>query len=58
MVVQGLQERSRQKIMDGLRRFIMVDNMESRKVVKPKITTDSPEAVVRGGSGGTDSFGR
>ena len=48
--------------MDGLRRFIMVDdhepvrvgdcetNMESRKVVKPKITTDCLEAVVRGGA--------
>ena len=32
MVVQGLQERSRLKIMYGLRRFIMVDNHESDRV--------------------------
>ena len=49
------------KIMDGLRRLIMVDNhvavkvgeleknMESGKVVKPKFTTDFPEAVVQEG---------
>ena len=49
------------KIMNGLRRFIMVDNheavkvgdvakkMESRPAVKPNFTTDFPEAVVRGG---------
>ena len=62
MVVQGLQERSRPRLMDGLRKFIMVENheavkvgepdknMESRKVVKPKFTTDFLEAVVREGS--------
>ena len=62
MVVQGLQERSRLRIMDGLRKFIMVENheavkvgeleknMESRKVVMPKFTTDFPEAVAREGS--------
>ena len=62
MVVQGFQEKSRQQIMDGLRRFIMVDNreavkvgdlgkdMESRPVAKPKFTTDFPEAVVREGA--------
>ena len=49
--------------MDGLRKFIMVDNHEvvrvgeldknvqSRTVVKPKSTTDFPEAVVREGAG-------
>ena len=43
------------RIMDGLRRFIMVHNHEAVKVgvsekdmaVKPKFTTDFPEAVVR-----------
>ena len=61
MVVQNLQERIRHRIMDGLRKFIMVDNheavkvgeqdknVESRKVVKPKFTRDFPEAVVREG---------
>ena len=50
------------KIVDGLRKFILVDNqeavtvgeldqnVESRKVVKPKFTTDFPEAVVREGA--------
>ena len=33
MVVQGLQVKSRLKIMDGLRRFIMVENHEAVKVV-------------------------
>ena len=62
MVTQGLQERRRLKIMDGLRRFIMVDNhevvkvgeldknMESMKVVKPNFTTDFSEAVIREGA--------
>ena len=62
MVVQGLQERSGLRKMDGRRRFIVVDNhesvrvgdaekhMESRNVVKPKFTTDFPEAVVREGA--------
>ena len=48
--------------MDGLRKFIMVDNhdavnvgerdknVESRKVVTPKFTTDLSEAVVRDGA--------
>ena len=59
MVVQGFQEKSRLKVMVGLRRFIMVDNhvqvkvgdseknMKSRTVVKPKFTTDFLEAVVQ-----------
>ena len=54
-VVQGLEERSRLKMMDGLTRFMMVDNFEtvkvgdleknmaSKKVVKPKFTTDFPK---------------
>ena len=58
----SFQEKSRLKIMVGLRRFIMVDNhvavkvgdleknMKSRTVVKPKFTTDFPEAVVREGA--------
>ena len=60
MLVQGFQEKSRLKIMCDLRRFIMVDtleavtvvfffskkNMESRRVMKPKFTTDFHEAVV------------
>ena len=62
MVVEGFQEKSRQQIMDGLRRFIMVDNreavkvgdseknMESRPVAKPKFTTDFPEALVQEGA--------
>ena len=60
MVAQGFPERRRLKIMDGLRRFIMVDthavkvgdlenNMESRPVVKPKFT-DFPEMVVQEGA--------
>ena len=61
-VVQGLEERSRLKMMDELTRFMMVDNfetvqvgdldknMESKKVVKPKFTTDFPEAVTREGA--------
>ena len=61
-VLQGLQERSRLKMMDGLTRFMMVDNfetvkvgdldknMESKKVVKPKFTTDFPDAVTREGA--------
>ena len=50
--------------MDGLRKCIAVDNheavkvvdveknMESKEVVKPKFTTDFPEAVVREGADG------
>ena len=61
MVVQNLQERSRHRIMDGPRKSIMVENheavkvgeqdqnVESRKVVKPKFTRDFPEAIVREG---------
>ena len=59
MVVQGFQEKSRLKIMEGLRRFILVDNpevvkvgdleknVESRPVVKPKSTTYFLDVVVR-----------
>ena len=62
VMVQGLQERSRLKRMDGLRRFIMVDNdetvkvdeldenMESKKVVKTKFTIDFRNPVVREGA--------
>ena len=32
MVVQGFQEKSRLKVMVGLRRFIMVDHHEAVKV--------------------------
>ena len=61
VVAQGLLLKRWLKIMNGHRRFIMVDNheavkvgdvakkMESRPVVKPNFTTDFPEAVVRGG---------
>ena len=56
MVLQCFQEKSRLRIMDGLRRFIMVDNreavkldseknMEWRPVVTPKFTADFLEAV-------------
>ena len=59
---QGGKDRSGKAIMDGLRNYIMVDsheavkigeldkNVESRKVVQPKFTTDCPEAVVREGA--------
>ena len=61
-VVQGLQEGSRLTILDGLRKFIVVDNHEAvkvgelrknveyRRVVSPKFTTDSLEVVVREGA--------
>ena len=61
VVAQGLLLKRWLKIMDGLRRFIMLDNheavkvgdfakkMESRPVVKPNFTTDFLEAVVREG---------
>ena len=63
MIVPGLLEESRRKIMDGLRLFIAVDNRaavkirdlhkesRSRKVVKPSFTTDSREAVLRDDAG-------
>ena len=66
MVVQGLQQKSRLRIMDGLRKFISVDdhaaveigdlgkNIESKKVLKPMFSTDCeqiPEAVFREGAG-------
>ena len=63
MVVQGLQERIRLRIMSGLRKFIMVDNHEevkdgdldknvgSRKVVEPKSTTDFSGSCGSGRSG-------
>ena len=62
VVVQGPSEKGRLGLMDELRRFITVtnhealrageleENMESRQVVKPKFTTDVPEAVVREGA--------
>ena len=62
MVVHGFPEKSRLQIMDGLRRFVMVDNREavkvceldkkvkSSKVVEPKFTADFAEAVVGEGA--------
>ena len=61
IVVTGLLERSRSRVMDGLRKFTTVDNHEavkvgdlhretrSKKVVMPRITTDFPGAVFREG---------
>ena len=61
MVVQGF-SRGKSAQHNGLRKFIMFDNheavrvgglhknMESRKVVNPKFTTDLSEAVVREGA--------
>ena len=60
MVVQDSPEKRRLKIMDGLRRFIMVDthavkvgdlenNMESRPVVKPKFTRERQNVFVETG---------
>ena len=63
VLVVGFQERSTLKVMGELRRFITVDNheavkvvdlernMAARPVVKPKFTTDFPEAHDAGGSG-------
>ena len=60
--VQGLLEKRRLQLTDGLRSFIIVDNNEavklgdtdkemvSRPVVKPKFTTEFPEAVVPEGA--------
>ena len=45
MVVQCLSEQSRLKIMDGLGRFITVDNLESRPVVNPNFTTNFLELL-------------
>ena len=62
MVVQGSQGKVGSEKMDGLRKCIAVDNheavkvgdveknMESKEVVKPKFTTDFPDAVVREGA--------
>ena len=62
MLVGGLQERSRLKMIEVLRKFISVDNheaveigdlektQESRLVLKPKFTTDFAEVVVREGA--------
>ena len=59
VLVESLQERSRLKMTQELRRFIMVDyhgavkigdlvkNLESRSVVEPKFTTDQPQATAR-----------
>ena len=54
-IVIGLLEKSRLRIMDGLRKFVskIVDlekHTQSKKVVKPKIATDFPKAVVREGA--------
>ena len=61
-LVGCLQERRRLKMMDELRRFIMVDNheadktgdlekaLESLSVVEPKLIAEFPEAVVREGA--------
>ena len=60
MVVRGLQERSRLKMMDELRSFIMANNREVRvgdleknmasRPVKPKFTSDFLDAAVREGA--------
>ena len=62
-LVTGFLEKSRKGTMDGLRKFIEVDNHEavkvgglhrdikSFKVVRPKFTTDFPGAVIREGAG-------
>ena len=59
VLVESLQERSRLKMTQELRRFIMVDcheavkigdlvkNLESRSVVEPKCTADLPHATAR-----------
>ena len=58
VLVEGLHERSRLKMMEELQRFITKDShevvktggwektQESLPVVKPKVTTDNPEVVV------------
>ena len=63
-LVQGLEGRSRLKMMDELRKFITMDGQEAVKsgdlekiqeslpVVKPHFTTDYPEAMVRVGAYG------
>ena len=63
MIVPGLLEESRRKIMDGLRLLIAVDNYaavkirdlhketRSKKVVRPSFTTDFSGAVLRDGAG-------
>ena len=63
MIVPGLLEKSRLRITDGRRQFVAVDNYaavkvgdlereaKSKKVVKPKFTTDFPRAVIREGAG-------
>ena len=62
-VVPGLLERSRSRRMDWLRKFTAVDNHEavkvgdlhretrSKKVVRPRFTTDFSGAVIRKGAG-------
>ena len=62
VLVEHLQKRSRLEMMEELRRFITMDNHEAVKngnlektqdllpVLKPKFTTDFPEAVVREGA--------
>ena len=60
-IVTGLHEKSRQGIMEGLRRFIEVDNKRAVEVdlptegisafwiKKPKFGAESPDAIVREG---------
>ena len=54
--MQGLQERSRLKMTEELRRFITMENRETVKIgvvenpVNPNVTTDFPEAVMREGA--------
>ena len=62
-IVAGVLEKSRSSTKDGIRKFIAVDNYDavkvgdmhqetkSKKVVKPKFTTDFPGAVIREGAG-------
>ena len=62
ILLQGLLEKSRRGIVDGLRKFIAVDNHEavkvgglhqdtkSSRVWKPKFTTDFPGAAIREGA--------
>ena len=45
MVVQNLQERSRHRIMDGPRKFIMVENHEAVKVGEQDKNVESRKVV-------------
>ena len=62
-IVTSSREKSRKGVMEGLRKFIGVDNHEavgvgglcqgikSAQVVMPQFTADFPEAVIREGAG-------